>query len=364
MPPDFNLALAGHAGAPLAILLAVTLSLSGCGSGESTQLAASARPVLVSDVQHAPLGGLTFAGEVRARERAELSFAVPGVVREVLVDVGATVRRGQLLARIDAAPQQAQLAASEAEARRLQALLADAHRREQRMRAAHEGGAATDSEWTAVQAEVLAAHEALTAAQAQRGAAAWSREQTELRAPFDGRVALRQLEVGQIVGAGALVLELDGRGRELWLVVPASLPLGVGHTFWMSGPSGKTEASVLQLSARLEAGGSRRVLLSVPDSWPTGEAVSVQLWSREPGAQALLVPLRAVQMDPARPDQGQVLRLPDGRQVPERITVTLGALQGDQVEVHSGLKVGDRVVLAGAHALAADQPVTPVSQLR
>lgn len=364
MSPDFHLPLAGRAGAPLAILLAVTLVLSGCGSAESPQAAVPARPVLVSTVQQAPLAGLAFAGEVRARERAELSFAVPGVVREVLVDVGASVRRGQLLARIDAAPQQAQFAASEAEARRLQALLADAQRREQRLRAAHESGAAADAEWTAVQAEVLAAREAVNAAQAQRDAAAWNREQTELRAPFDGRVALRQLEVGRVVGAGAPVLELDGRGRELWLVVPASLPLGVGQTLWMSGPSGNAEARVLQLSARLEAGGSRRVLLSAPESWPNGEAVSVQLWSREPAAQALLVPLRAVQMDAARPEQGQVLRLSAGRQVPDRVTVSLGALQGDQIEVHSGLKAGDRVVLAGAQALAVDQPVTPVSQLR
>jgi len=346
-----------------ALVLMAALALTGCGRSEPAATVAP-RPVLVAPVQTAPLGGLAFAGEVRARERAELSFAVAGVVREVLVDAGATVRRGQLLARIDAAPQQAQLAATEAEGRRLQAVLADAQRREQRLQAAHEAGAASDAEWTAVQAEVLAARAAVAAARAQLAGAAWSREQTELRAPFDARVALRQLEAGQAVGAGAPVLALEGRGRELWLAVPGSLPLATGQVLAMTGPSGSAEGRVQQLGARLEAGGTRRVLLSAPDSWPTGEAVSVQLWPRDPAANALWVPLRAVQLDTGRPSQGQVLRLPAGARVPERVAVTLGALQGEQVEVRSGLKAGERVVLAGGLALAAGQPVMPVNRLR
>lgn len=345
-------------------VLGTAVLLAACSPAEPPAKAASPRPVLVAHVQQAPLGGLSFAGEVRARERAELAFAVPGVVREVRVDVGATVRRGELLARIDAAPQQAQLASIEADGRRLQALLDEALRREQRLQAARDSGAATEAEWTAVQAEVKAAQEALAAAQAQRTAAAWNQGQTELRAPFDGRVSLRQLEVGQAVGAGTVVVGLEGRGRELWLTVPGSLPLSTGQTLALQGPSGSGESRVLQLSSRLEAGGSRRVLVSAPETWPTGEAVSVQLWPRAPAALTLLVPLRAVQMDATRPSQGQVLRLPANSTVPERVAVTLGALQGDQVEVRSGLKAGDQVVLAGAQSLVAGQAVTPVSRLR
>lgn len=345
-------------------MLGVTWLLAACSPHEPPPAAPPARPVLVAQVQPAPLGGLAFAGEVRARERAELAFAVPGVVREVLVDVGATVRRGQLLARLDAAPQQAQLASSEAEGRRLQALLAEAQRREQRLQAARDSGAASEAEWTAVQAEVQAARAAVAAGQAQRTAAAWHQAQTELRATFDGRVVLRQLEIGQTVGAGAPVIGLQGRGRELWLVVPGSLPLATGQPLSMTGPSGNAEARVLQVSPRLETGGSRRVLLNVPDAWPAGEVVSVRLWPRDPAAQALMVPLRAVQTDTAHPTRGQVLRLPAGSQVPERVNVTLGALQGDQVEVLDGLKAGERVVLAGGQALMDGQPVTPVSALR
>ncbi len=345
-------------------LLAAALLLAGCGGHDAPPTPAPARPVLVATVSEVPLGGLTFAGEVRARERAELAFAVAGVVREVLVEPGATVRRGQLLARVDAAPLQAQLAGTEAEGRRLQAQLAEALRRERRLQAAHETGAASDAEWTAVQAEVQAARAAVAATEAQRAGAAWSREQVALRAPFDGRVASRQLEVGQVVGAGTPVLSLEGRGRELWLAVPGDLPLTAGQALTLRSTTGSAEGRVLQVGARLEAGGSRRVLLSAPDDWPTGAAVSVQLWPRAPATGALLVPLRAVQLDATRPGDGQVMRLPAGTQVPERVKVTLGALQGEQVEVRTGLKAGDQVVLAGAPALTAGEAVTPVSRLR
>lgn len=346
-----------------AAVIGVTWLLAACSPAEPPP-AASPRPVLVAPAQPVPLGGLAFAGEVRAVERAELAFAVSGVVREVLVDVGAPVRRGQLLARIDPAPQQAQLATSEAEGRRLQALLDEALRREARLKAAVDRGAASDSEWTAVQAEVQAARQSLAAAQAQRSAADWNRTQTELRAPFDGRVALRQLEIGNAVGAGAVVLGLEGRGRELWLTVPASLPVSPGLPLTLTAASGTADARVLQVSARLEAGGGRRVLISAPDSWPAGEAVSVQMWPRDPAAVVLMVPLRAVQMNATQPQQGEVLRLAAGAQIPDRVAVTLGALQGDQVEVRSGLKAGDQIVMAGGQALAAGQAVTPVSRLR
>lgn len=367
MPTHRHTSSARRPTAPITItaaVLGVTGLVAACSPAEPPPTATSPRPVLVASVQQAPLGALSFAGEVRARERAELAFAVPGLVREVRVDVGATVRRGELLARIDDAPQLAQLASIEADGRRLQALLDEARRREQRLQAARDSGAATEAEWTAVQAEVKAAQQALAAAQAQRTAAAWNQGQTELRAPFDGRVSLRQLEVGQAVGAGTVVVGLEGRGRELWLTVPGSLPLSTGQTLDLRGPSGSAESRVLQQSSRLEAGGSRRVLMSAPETWPTGEAVSVQLWPHDPAALALLVPLRAVQLDAAHPSQGQVLRLPARAQVAERVTVTLGALQGDQIEVRSGLNAGDQVVLAGGQSLVAGQAVTPVSRLR
>ncbi|PTT80181.1 efflux RND transporter periplasmic adaptor subunit, partial [Pelomonas sp. HMWF004] len=87
----------------LSLLSALALtSLSGCGQPTAPAAAApTARPVLVAQAEPLPLGRLDFVGEVRALQRAELTFSVPGVVREVLVEPGDRVRAGQVLARLD-----------------------------------------------------------------------------------------------------------------------------------------------------------------------------------------------------------------------------------------------------------------------
>src|ERR1700756_716405 len=59
-------------------------------------------------------GGLTLTGEVQARFRADLSFRVSGRVLARLVDVGAHVNAGDLLARLDPAEQQADFDAANA----------------------------------------------------------------------------------------------------------------------------------------------------------------------------------------------------------------------------------------------------------
>ena len=104
----------------LALLLAGT-QLAGCGGGQAPVQAP--RPVWV--VQAVPGQGgtaLGFPGDVHARQESPLSFRVGGKLVRRLVDAGARVEQGQLLAELDPADQalqaqaaQAQLAAAEAE---------------------------------------------------------------------------------------------------------------------------------------------------------------------------------------------------------------------------------------------------------
>src|SRR6266496_1119667 len=61
-----------------------------------------------------PQTSITLTGEVQARFRADLSFRVSGRVLERLVDVGAHVEAGDVLARLDPAEQQADLDAASA----------------------------------------------------------------------------------------------------------------------------------------------------------------------------------------------------------------------------------------------------------
>lgn len=355
--------------APLTLLLALTLlGLGGCSpKGSDSAAPAEPRPVLVASAVPAASVGAEFIGEVRARQRAELAFALPGLVRQVMVEPGERVKRGQLLATLDLAPSEAQLKTSQAELQRLQAGLDEARRKHQRLQAAHERQAASEAEWTAAQAELRMAEAALASAQAQRENSAWNRAQAELRAPFDGVIAARQLEVGQAVGSGLPVITVDGAGRELWALLPAGLPaLSVGQPARLLTPQGELDSRLLRLSARQEAGGARRAVFELPEQARVGETLNLRLLAGANDSARVWVPLRAVQGTATKTSEssGEVLRLKADGQSLERVPVHLGATQGEQVEVLAGLKAGERVVLAGGHSLAADARVKPVSHLR
>jgi RND family efflux transporter MFP subunit len=314
-------------------------------------------------VRSATDGLQSYVGDVRATQRADLSFGVAGLVSEVAVQVGDVVRQGQILASLDNKPQQEQLAAASADLQRAQAAAAEAHQRVERMRPAQQADAASSTEWGAVQLELASAQAAVKAAQAQREQAVWALDKTRLRSPIDGVVALRNLERGQAAGPGAPVMAVDGSGRELVIHVPGNLSLKPGQKVQLQGLGSTLPSRVLHSAERLDAGGVRQVWLAVPSDAQVGSTWSVTVSSADQGkASAVLqIPLRAVMPDPSG-NTGTALRLAKDGQTLEKLTLKLGQIQGDWLEVKEAdsLRPGDRVVVAGALAMRAGMKIQPV----
>ena len=93
----------------IALSVIAALALAGCGKAPVTEEAV--RPVIAMQVQ--PGSGDSrdvYAGEVRARYEADVAFRVGGKLVARAVDAGASVKKGQVLARLD--PEDARLAAN------------------------------------------------------------------------------------------------------------------------------------------------------------------------------------------------------------------------------------------------------------
>jgi RND family efflux transporter MFP subunit len=343
------------------ILIAAAVSLAACGADHAKRAEEAPRPVYVANVRSADQSALAFVGDVRAVRRAELSFAVSGMVTDVRVEPGDAVRKGQILASLDDQPLRAQLAAATADAQRAQASVAEARENVERMRSAQQASAASAAEWGAVQLELASASAALNSAQAQRDHAVWQLERALLRSPIDGVVAERLLEPGQAAGPGASVLSIDGVGRELVIQVPGNLTLHAGEAVTLRGAEGAVQSRVLRTAGRMEAGGVRRVWLAVPEEASPGStwSAAVRATSGETTPDIVQVPLRAVTPG-ATADVGSALRLASDGQTLERVVIKLGAVQDDWVDVHAGLSSTDRVVVAGARVLQPGMKVTPV----
>lgn len=342
-------------------LIAAMAFLAACNADHAKRAEMAPRPAYVVVVRDANRAALVFVGDVRATRRAQLSFAVSGMVTDVRVEPGDVVRKGQILASLDDLPLRAQFAAAAADAQRAQAIFSEARDRVERMRTAQQANAASAAEWGTIQLELAGATAALHGAQALRDHAAWQLDRSQLRSPIDGVVAERLLEPGQATGPGASVLSIDGAGRELAIHVPGNTTLQAGEAVTLRGAAGAVQSRVLRVAGRTEANGARRVWLAVPEDALPGSTWSAAVHAQTGEAQSHIVqvPLHAVTPGQAA-DVGSVLRLASDSQTLERVTVSLGAVQDDWIDVPAGLSSKDRVVVAGAGALQPGMKVTPV----
>ncbi|TCU06081.1 efflux RND transporter periplasmic adaptor subunit [Rhizobium sullae] len=213
------------------ILAATALSsvavLSSCSEQQGPQETAPRRVAVVTATEQPLIQGGTITGDIRARVQSDLSFRVSGKIIERLVDVGAAVKAGQILARIDAEEQRADLEVAvanleAAEAQQTQAQLAF-DRQQNLFRTQVTTRAALDQ----AQEALLTAQGSAKSAQAQLETARDALSFTELRADADGVITARNAEVGQVAQAAQVVFTLAHDGpRDAVFEVVETLFLG------------------------------------------------------------------------------------------------------------------------------------------
>lgn len=185
----------------LCCLLALGL-LSAC-TRESGVLASPSRRVQVQTVTDScDLPPIEAPGLLSRKTEATLSFKVGGVVEAVRVRAGDRVSKGQLLATLDLAESDAQVALARAGVER-------ARRDAERMQRLH-------AEHAETQANVDNAKTALAAAEAALRIALFNRTHAMIVAPTDGRILSRNSEPNELIGAGQPVLRFASN-QDGWL---------------------------------------------------------------------------------------------------------------------------------------------------
>ena len=167
---------------------------------------------------------VTLTGEVQARFSADLSFRVNGRVLARLVDVGAHVDAGDLLARLDPAEQQADFDAATAGVAAAAAQLRVAQATFDRQSSLLSSGFTTRVAYDQAQEQLRTAQSTLESAKAELGRAREALGDTELHARAAGVITARSLELGQVVQAAQSVFTLAQDGeRDAVFDVPESM---------------------------------------------------------------------------------------------------------------------------------------------
>jgi membrane fusion protein, multidrug efflux system len=296
-------------------------------------------------------------GTLIAVHDVTLGAELPGLIREVDFDSGRTVKRGAVLVRLDTTNEEAQLAAAEADAQLATITV-------ERARALRKGGANTPVELDTAEAR---------AKQTQAVVANILATITKktIRAPFDGRVAMKQVERGQIVSPGTPVATLqsvDPIYAEFSLPQQALADLKTGQIATMrvdSFPGKMWQGTVSAVNSEVDpATRNVRVRATFPNKegiLRPGLFVNVEV-SAADQHDVLVVPATAVVYAPygdsifvleqktQKPDDQTTASDQPGLVAQPRF-VRLGERRGDLVAVVSGLKEGETVVSNGAFKL-------------
>ncbi|MCB5426468.1 efflux RND transporter periplasmic adaptor subunit [Altererythrobacter sp. CC-YST694] len=289
---------------------------------------------------------LAVNGRIRPRLQVDIRPSLGGELVALPFDVGDRVAEGQVLARIDDAPETAAIAEAEASVQAQQATLAQARRDLARFEAL--GQFATKRE---VEQRRLAVEEGTRELSRRRAGVVQAREQRDrrvLRAPFAGVIMERPVDPGQTVGLDSVIYRLADLSRpevtvEVDEIYATEIRPGMDARISLPGQAQELRAVVAHVEPRVDpATGARDVRLSLVDpvvDAPSGLTVTVNLII-ERRERAISVPRSALILSGGA---GKVRVIGKDGVVSER-PVSFIDWPAEEVIVTGGIRAGDRLL--------------------
>ncbi|WP_438006447.1 efflux RND transporter periplasmic adaptor subunit [Sorangium sp. So ce321] len=347
------------------LLLALAASAAGCATkasaSDATEAAAPRVRVETAAVREAPMPrSLALTGTLRGDRETDLAANAIGRVLETFVERGAEVKKGDLLARLDVRAAALTAAEAQANAALTRAQEETARRECDRYRALLENGAISRAEHDRIADQCRSAPLSVAAAAARARAASQSVGDGQIRAPFDGVVAERFVDVGEyvrhdsrvvaLVSKGALRLEFTvpeaslaavKPGGALTFTVPAyperSFP---GTVRWIGAAVRETTRDLVAEAEVQDPDGALRPGMFASIALATGEAPSPVV------PRSAIVP---------RAGRAHLFTVVD-RRIEERVVQT-GVEKGDAVAVLRGVRAGETIVIQPSEQLQNGQAV-------
>lgn len=335
---------------------------------------------------------LNASGYVVARRRATVSSKITGRVVEVLVEEGKPVRKGQMLARLDATTFEKGLALAEAELGATRRAVAEnkvrldqARLTLQRYRALRADGIANQADLDAAETEVRAYEARLAVSEeqvlvAERQVAVQQNQvaDTVITAPFDGVAISKDAQPGEmispvsagggftrtgicsIVDMSSLEIEVDVNESYINRVSPAQrveATLDAYPDWRIPGqvittvPTADRQKATVLVRIAFDRSNGAAVSRAGTSSGPLDPrilpdmGVKVAFQGTE-SAGAVVLPLVSIPKNAVRLDAGsQVVFVVDGKGAVERRALRVGNAKDDRLEVQAGLSGGEQVVV-------------------
>ena len=277
---------------------------------------------------------IQISGSLLPDEEVDLSFETSGKIIEINFEEGSFVKKGQLLAKVNDRPLQAQL----------QRLVSPLLERDAVSKEAYEQ---VKTELATLNADIDLIESNIA--------------QTELRAPFDGVIGLRQVSVGTYASPSTIVAKLTKLSPlKVEFAVPEryanDVKTGAGLDFTLEGKLNTFHATVYARESKIDP---TTHTLTIRALYPNansavlpGRYASIKL-NKDEIQNALAVPSEAIV-----PEMGKdkIFLYKSGKAQP--VEITTGIRTEAEVQVLQGLNIGDTIITSGTLQLRTGLPVT------
>jgi len=344
------------------LLLAVICStVLGCGGDDPAESSGSQdvtrAPESISDfttqevVVHKVADSVRAIGTVQACQEVEISSEISGRIKKILITVGDHVKRGDLLVELDDETRQIALRQKKALLKKAEATRKKALKDAQKGGSLFKQGIISDSESDDIELDNQIAGADLDLARADVTKAEKELRDTKIVAPFDGTVALEDVEIGKMVTPGQNLLTLVDISQVKIVVTVSELDitkLSVGSNVEIvidSLPGTPFTGTVATVG--LKADDATRtypveiIVANTGEMLLPGMISRVTIATREPKA-VIMIPKTAL-----RSEKGQMVAYVMHQGKVEQRKIHLGKEHGEQVIVAKGLAAGDMLVVSG-----------------
>ena len=344
-------------------ILVLTLMLSACE--KPVEPPPPPRPALVAIVgKTATNKAMVLVGEVKSRYESNQSFRVNGKIIERKAEVGSQVKKGQVIARLDATDANLSAQAAAADVRSAEANYELAKAEVERQRKLVEKKFISQSALDIKEAELKTSAAHVQQSKAQAAASGNQSRYTALVADREGTVTQIKAEPGQVVQAGEVVAQIvDSKQIEVLVAVPESRmnKLKVGDTvaikLWADREKtyiGKVREIAPAASSSTRAFDVRVAFADADEAVKLGMTAGVRFADAE--TTDMVIPANAL----TQMNGKNTVWVIDKNGVANPREVTTGQFSEDGVSISNGLQAGEVIAIAGVHTLIKGEKVQPL----
>lgn len=351
------------------ILACFSLLLTAC-SEEKPEIKVAPKPIVWIKTQNAASSQIRrIPGTLQAAEKADLSFRVGGKVDEVLVDLGAAVKRDQVLARLDESTYELTTKSAEGSLQKANAVLIETQNEYRRQSDLFKKGWVSKAALDNAQAALDQARSSVEVSKAELNLTKKDLGYTELLSPYDGKIVARTVEPSQTIQAGQTILQIEGYdGLEVSALVPETIigNLKQGQfykTRFPAVPGISLEAKITKIGSRAESANAFPVTLLLQeknDTLRAGMTAEVDFTFEGRGrtgysGQVVKIPPTAIL--PGEDQKSFAFVYDETAGVVRKREIQTENIINNEIMISKGLKPGEIIATAGVAYLHDGQAV-------